>query len=171
MYTLNPVKRGFEAKNRLSIPNKPSYVLTLVISVLLIVSFATPVSAIVPQVTNVVVWNSGGDTILNVTVYHDPETSSHYVDEIEVDVNGAVQSFQVAVQPTTTFTIPCNLGPIEGTPSATVRAHCTLHGWSSWYGPLEIPEFSLLVLLLTLTLVTSLAVFAFRKIRSEAHAW
>ena len=149
--------------------NKPSYILILVISVLLCLSFATPVFAIVPQVTDVIVWNSGGDTILNVTVYHTPETSLHHVNEIKVDVEGNIQTFPVEVQPTETFTIPCNLGPIEGTPSATVRAHCTVDGWSEVYGPIEIPEFSLPVLLLTLTLVTLLVVFVFRKIRSDVH--
>jgi len=149
--------------------NKLSYTMILIISVFLCVSFVTPVFAIVPQVTDVVVWNSGGDTILNVTVFHDPETSLHHVDMIEVDVSGNIQSFPVEVQPTTTFTIPCNLGPIEGTPSARVRAHCTVDGWNSWSELLQIPEFSLPVLLLTLILIASLAFFALRKIKSDVH--
>jgi len=153
----------------LNIPTKTPYILFFVVPILLSVSFVTPVFAIVPQVTSVVVWNSGGDTILNVTVFHDPETSLHHVDEIEVDVSGNIQSFPVEVQPTTTFTIPCNLGPIEGTPSAKVRAHCTVDGWNSWSEPFQIPEFSLPILLLTLTLVTSLAIFTFRKIKSDVN--
>lgn len=148
--------------------NKLSYILFLIISVLLYLSFAKPVFAIVPQVTDVVVWNSGGDTILNVTVYHSPVTPSHYVDVIEVDVDGNIQSFPVE-QPTTTFTTPCNLGPIEGTPSARARAHCTVDGWSSWSEPIQIPEFSLSVLLLTLTLVTLFAVSVFRKIKLDTR--
>jgi len=127
----------------------------------------TPVSAIVPEVQNVVVWNSGGDTILNVTVYHDPQTTIHHVDAIEVDISGDIQSFPVGVQPTTTFIIPCNLGPIEGTPSARVRAHCTVDGYNSWSEPFQVPEFSLPVLLLTLVLITSLAIFVLRKTKSN----
>ncbi len=155
-------------KNSLSRLNKFSYILILGISILLVVSFATPVFAIVPQVTDVVVWNSGGDTILNVTVYHTPVTPSHHVDEIEVDVEGNIQSFPVE-QSTTTFTTPCNLGPIEGTPSAIVRAHCIVDDWSSWSDPIEVPEFSLPALLLALIIVTSLAVFALHKIRLDVH--
>jgi hypothetical protein len=149
--------------------NKPSTILILAISILLSVSFAKPVSAIIPQVTNVDVWNSGGNTILNVTVFHDPENTLHHVDEIQVDVEGSIQTFPVEVQPTTTFTIPCNLGPIQGTPSTTIKAHCTVNGWSQTHGPIEIPEFSPPALLLTLALATLSVVLVFRKISSDIH--
>jgi len=161
------VKKRFEVKNQLSRLKELSYIVILGISVLLSVSFVTPSFAIIPVLTDVDVWNSGGDTILNVTVFHSPEDPSHHVDLIQVDIEGNIQNFTVVVQPTTTFTIPCNLGPIEGTPSARVRVRCTVDGYNSWSEPFEVPEFSLPVLLLTLVLVTSLAVFVLRKTKSN----
>jgi hypothetical protein len=86
------------------------------------------------------VWNSGGETILNITVYHTPVEVLHHVDEIEVDVDGSITSFPVD-QPSITFTFQAKLGQITGTPSARARAHCNVHGWSSWSEPLQIPEF------------------------------
>lgn len=47
-----------------------------IMSVLFVLAFAgadlvEPASADTPRVINVVAWNSGGNTMLNVTVYHD----------------------------------------------------------------------------------------------------
>ncbi len=120
--------------------------------------FVTLVEAIVPQVQDVIVWNTAGDTILNITVYHTPVTTIHHVDQIEVDVEGNITSFPVD-QPSETFVTPVNLGQTTGTPSTRVRARCTIHGWSSWSEPFLIPEFTLCTMLFALILVTSLAVF------------
>jgi hypothetical protein len=124
-----------------------------------------PVEAIVPQVQDVIVWNSGGDTILNITIYHDPVTTLHHVDGIEVDVEGSITSHPVD-QPSTTFTTQINLGQITGTPSSRVRAHCTIDGWSSWSETFQIPEFpntAILTILLTITAIV--VVFLRRKIK------
>jgi len=152
------------------IPNKPSYILILVISILLSASFAEPVFAIVPEVRNVVAYNVGGSTFLNITVYHYPEDASipHYVDIIRVTVGTNTTDLTIGPKPLSpddTFIVSYNLGPVEGTPTATVQVHCIVNGWSvvNWTG--QVPEFSLPVLLLTLVLVTSLAVFVFRKIK------
>lgn len=120
-----------------------------------------PVKAIVPQVQNVTVWNSGGETILNITVYHTPVEASHHVDEIEVDVDGSITSFPVD-QPSTTFTFQANLGQITGTPSARARAHCNVHGWSSWSSPLQIPEFPSWIIL-PLFVIATLVVLIYRN--------
>lgn len=146
--------------------NKYPFVTFLVISVLMSASSVTSVFAVVPVVTNVVVWNDGGNTVLNVTVSHSPQTSLHHVDSIEVNVSGNIQSFPVSLQPETIFTVPCDLGPIEGTPMATVRAHCTFDGYSlSWYGPIQIPEFLHSILLLILLSVASFTIVILRKIK------
>jgi desulfoferrodoxin (superoxide reductase-like protein) len=121
-----------------------------------------PVKAIVPQVQDVVIWNSGGETILNITVYHTPvPTLLHHVDQIEVDVDGSITSFPVD-QPSITFTFQANLGQITGTPSARVRAHCNVHGWSPWSEPLQIPEFSSWIIL-PLSLISTLFVIIIKK--------
>jgi len=151
-------------------PNKPSYILIFVISILLSASFAEPVFAIVPEVRNVVVYNVGNSTFLNITIYHYPEDGSipHYVDTIRVTVDANTTDLTIGPQPLSpndTFIIAYELGPVEGTPTATVQAHCIVNGWSevNWTG--QVPEFSTSALLLTLILVTSLAVFVFRKIK------
>jgi hypothetical protein len=100
----------------------------------------TPAKAIVPQVQDIIVWNSGGETILNITIYHTPVTPFHHVDKIEVDVEGSITSYTVD-QTSITFIFQTNLGQIAGTPSTRVRAHCTIDGWSSWSETFQIPEF------------------------------
>jgi len=141
--------------------------LSLSILLLLGIDFITPVSAGIPTVNNVVVWGSGGHTILNVTVTHIPASPlAHYVNRIEINVSGTNHIFNV-VQNTTTFTYPCDLGVIEGTPSATVRAHCNVDGYGSWTEPIQVPEFPLHLMLLVLILLTSLVLLASRKIKPK----
>lgn len=139
---------------------------------LLSLSVAKPVLADTPAVITVVPWNSGSDTMLNVTVYHDvgAEVLGHYVDNIEVNVEGNIQNFPQggphAYYDTVKHYFNVTVGPITGitgTPTATVRAHCNIHLWSqsNWTG--QIPEFSIPILLFTLILATSVAFFASRK--------
>lgn len=124
------------------------------------------VEAIVPQVQDIIVQDSSGETILNVTVYHTPVTSTHRVDRIEVDVAGSVTSFPV-VQSLTTFIVQPNLGQITGTPATRVRAHCTIDGWSSWSETFQIPEFPSWIIL-PLFLITTLVVIIYRnRLRSK----
>ena len=120
-----------------------------------------PVKAIVPQIQDVIVWNSGGETILNITVYHTPVTSLHHVDGVEVDVEGSVTNFP-ADQSSTTFIIQTNLGQITGTPSTTVRVHCTIDGWSSWSETFQIPEFPSWIIL-PFFVIATLAVIIYRN--------
>jgi len=146
--------------------NKLLCALVFVIAILQSVECAGPVFAIIPEIYGAIPYSSGGDTILNVTVYHYPEIGAHYVNLVQVNVTGSVYNFTIGVQPLTpenTFTVSCNLGQISGIPTATVRAHCTYNGNGLWYGPVLIPEFSHLTFLLISLLVVSLAVVAFRK--------
>jgi hypothetical protein len=129
----------------------------------------TPVFAGTPTITNVVVWNNGGNTTLNVTVSHSPETFLHHVDSIEVNISGTIDTTPVPVQPTTEFTIVCDLGPISGAPFATVRAHCIVDDWGPLYGPIQVPELSFPVLLLTLIFATALSTAAYHKVKSRNH--
>jgi len=136
------------------------------IVVLASTAFSSPVLAVVPEVRNVVPYDVGGSTYLNITVYHTPEIADHYVNMINVAMGSNTTTLTIGVQsltPQDTFTVSYDLGPTQGTPSITVKAHCILHGWSAvnWSG--TVPEYSLPVLLMALTLVSASAVFLHRK--------
>ncbi|MDH7563330.1 MAG: hypothetical protein QHH24_00390 [Candidatus Bathyarchaeota archaeon] len=108
--------------------------------------FVRSVSAGVPAILDVIVWNDGGNTVLNVTVSHSPQTPSHYLDRIEIDLSGDNRIFQVAYRPENTFVVQCDLGVIDAPTNATVRAHCNIDGYSPLYGPILVPEFSHILL-------------------------
>jgi hypothetical protein len=149
-------------------PKRLLRLLLLVVSLSLCARFAETAVAIIPEITDVLVWESDGDVIINVTVYHTPVQTFpviHRVDRIEVNVSGTIHIFDLT-QTTETFTYPCNIGPVEGTPLAQVRVHCTQDGYCSWTEPFLIPEFQWLALLLTLTLGTVFATFALRRKRA-----
>jgi len=59
-------------------PKNASYILVLLVSVIIMLGSARSVSAIVPVIEDIVVWSSGSDTVLNVTVHHTPQTSFHH---------------------------------------------------------------------------------------------
>ena len=87
------------------------------------------VSANVPQVTNLEVTVETDGRVLTVTVNHLSPTSVHYIDKLEVDVGGSVQTIELSPQDSNTFTETVS---IASTGDVQVRAHCTVHGWSSW---------------------------------------
>ncbi|HEY4674807.1 MAG TPA: hypothetical protein VIH48_01995 [Candidatus Bathyarchaeia archaeon] len=88
---------------------------------------------------------------------------------IEVNISGEIQSFPVSLQAAETFVVQCNVGVVQANPMATVRAHCTIDGYSSWFGPIQIPEFSSIVLFLMLLLVTALTLASIRKAGLNNH--
>jgi hypothetical protein len=133
-------------------------VLTLMLVSGIITSSAIhPVLADVATIENVEPWISGADTILNITIRHASPTSIHYVDRIEVDVNGSVEFTTLFPQSTETFVVPYNIGPVTGTPSVSVRALCTIHAPSDWSEPLIIPELSVILFLLAFVLLPIIA--------------
>lgn len=141
-------------------------ILVSLIVVLASTAFSSPVLAVVPEVRNVVPYDVGGSTYLNITVYHTPEIADHYVDMIKVTMGSNTTTLTIGVQsltPQDTFTVSYDLGPTQGTPSITAEAHCIIHGWSTmnWSG--TVPEYSLPVVLMTLALVSASAVFLHRK--------
>jgi hypothetical protein len=143
--------------------------LTLTIAVLLSGGFAGRTFAIQPQVRNVVPYNIGGSTFLNVTVYHYPEDASipHHVDKIEVTTGGNTMDMSIGVEPPSadnTFNVTYNLGPVSGTPTITVRVHCIVNGWSTpydWTG--TVAEFPVPTLVVVFALCASTGVYASRK--------
>ena len=145
---------------------KASRILVSLIVVLASAVFSSHVLAVVPEVRNVVPYDVGDSTYLNITVYHTPEIADHYVNMINVTMGSNTTTLTIDVQsltPQDTFTVSYDLGPTQGTPSITVQAHCVLNGWSAvnWSG--IVPEFSLLPLLMALVLFGASAVFLHRK--------
>ena len=118
------------------------FCLVLASAVFSLCVFVTEVQAIVPEIQEVVYWSSGDDVMLNVTFYHTPVTAFHYADQIEVDIDGTVSSYDIS-QSSVTTTAQINLGEISGNPDARVRVHCTIDGWSGWSSQQTIPELSL----------------------------
>jgi hypothetical protein len=124
------------------------------------------VFAVVPEVRNVIPYPVGGSTYLNVTVYHTPEAASHYVNVIMVTLDTNSASLTIGVQslnPDDAFHVQYDMGPIIGTPTIHVEAHCIVNGWSAeWIGP--IPEYPTPVLL-TMVFALSTAILAFHRIK------
>lgn len=132
------------------------------------------VFADVPKVLNVVVWDDGGTTKLNVTVYHSDEVPSHLVDLLTVTLTSGPNLFHEFPQSgphtlessTRTFNVTLDIGSISDAPLATVQARCNLHGPSSlnWTG--TVPEYPQMMLALTLA-VTTLSVLLLHRSRSK----
>jgi hypothetical protein len=128
-----------------------------------------PVLALVPSVDAPVPWTSGTHTILNITVRHDktvPPLPSHYVDYIEVDVDGTPDIVDLdPSQPEDFFVVQYDMGEVTGTPTVKVRAHCTVHDLSAYSPSVQVPEFSFFQLLLILAIIT----IAIVLLRSKVH--
>jgi hypothetical protein len=139
----------------------------LLISVSSIGIKIVPVRADVPDVLSITPWTSGDDTILNITIRHADPSSVHYIDRVDIDVAGSVQSITLSSQSTAFFTIQQNLGAVTGTPNVRARAHCTTHGWGSYSSPIVIPEFSLVLLPVILVSLTLVTVFARSKLQAR----
>jgi hypothetical protein len=143
--------------------------MVVVLAMLSLASFCLtkPASAIVPEIRNVVPYPVDSSTYLNVTVYHTPEISTHYVNVIMVTMDTNSGSLTIGVQnlnPDDTFFVQYDLGPISGTPTVHVEAHCIVNGWSAeWIGP--VPEYSTPALMLAIMLAVSVAVLAFQRIK------
>lgn len=141
-------------------------VLALVFLGLLNIYLTQPVYATVPVVQNVTVFDVGGNTYLNITVFHTPENQSHYVDKVEVILGSNTTDLTVGVQPpgvVSIFTVTYDVGPVADTPTATVRAHCIVDGWSAtnWTG--TVPEFPVATLTFLLVFLASLVMIWLRK--------
>ncbi len=89
-------------------------------------------------------------------IRHANPSSNHYVDTVEIDLNG--QATTPALQPQTTnpFTAEFELGDIQGNPNVKARARCNLHGWSGWSTQIQIPEFPTPAIAAVAALATSL---------------
>lgn len=124
-----------------------------------------PVLADVADVLSVEPWTSGTETVLNITVRHSAPTGSHYIDIVQVDVDGEVEDINLESQSTNPFIVQYNMDEVAGEPAVQVRAHCTLHGWGSWSESLVIPEFSSIIVLVILAVLTLTTIYFKSKMK------
>ncbi|UCD26631.1 MAG: hypothetical protein JSV75_00370 [Candidatus Bathyarchaeota archaeon] len=142
-----------------------TFAITLVLALGVLVAFQINlVLADIPDVTSIEPWTSGTDTILNITVRHASPTPTHYVDAVEVDIDGTVEAVFLGPQSTETFLVQYNMGEVTDTPPVQARAFCTWHGWSVWSQPVVVPEFLALSLLLILVIVSIAVLLARSKL-------
>jgi desulfoferrodoxin (superoxide reductase-like protein) len=95
-----------------------------------------PVFANVPTVTGVTAWTRQSDnhTILNITVAHSNYFSGHYVNWVQVNISGTVQTISMTdsspVDQTvsSTFVVPYDMGVLSDTPTVQAKANCNIHG-------------------------------------------
>ncbi len=88
------------------------------------------VYADVPTVVELVLEIRGEDTVLVIRVRHSSPSQTHYVYEIEVEVDGKVEKIERDSQSATTFTVEQTVDSKAA--DIRARAHCTNHGWSQW---------------------------------------
>ncbi len=143
--------------------NKLGQLVILSLSLVCAVTLVRPASAVVPSVLDAVVWSNGSKTILNITVFHSPQSSIHHLDRIEVYLNGDNRVFPVDYRPETTFVVSCDLGVVETQKNATIRAHCNIDLYSQPYGPILVPEFSFILASFLLVTAMSLALIVYRR--------
>lgn len=126
-----------------------------VISILALSSFVVGAKANIPGAP-LVQSSYPSNGRIRVTITHSNPSSIHYVDLVEVNIDGQVKTFALQPQTNNTFTVELNLGPIQGMPQVMARAHCTIHGWSAWSYKISIPEFPTTAITLFAALATSL---------------
>jgi hypothetical protein len=116
------------------------------------------VEALVPSIVGVESYDVGSVTWLNITIHHTPPPAlgpSHYVSNVQVEVNGVVEDLSQSPQSAETFSVQYSLGPNSETYSVQARAYCIVHGYSAWSNIATVPEISLLTVVLLIALATT----------------
>ena len=116
--------------------------LLVTFSLLIMFSVIGVASANVPSVVQIDNISLGSSGRIRLQISHLNPSPSHYVDMVEVDVNGQVTQFNLQPQNSNPFTVELDLGQLQGTPNVKARAHCNLHGWGSWSNQIQVPEFA-----------------------------
>jgi len=96
----------------------------------------------VPVVNSVKPWTRASDNhvILNITVTHHDYRSDHYVNWVEVDIDGAIDTVNLSPpQPVNQpFVAEYDMGVISNKPTVRARANCNQHGLSGWSTSVKI---------------------------------
>ena len=94
----------------------------------------------------------------------------HYLDLVEVDVDGQVTQFTLPeTQWSDQFIVELDLR-IQGTPKVRARARCNLHGWSDWSSQITIPEFPATAIAVTLFTALATSLFIIRNAEKQFHS-
>jgi hypothetical protein len=115
------------------------------------------VKALVPNIVSVESYDVGSVTWVNITIHHTPPPAigpSHYVSNVQVEVNGVVEDLSQSPQSTETFSVQYSLGPNTDTYSVRARAYCIVHGYSAWSNIETVPEISWLAAVLLIVFAT-----------------
>ena len=106
-----------------------SRLLSLLTALMVASCFSNAVNANIPSISEVTIQENGG-IVLYVKGSHGSPSSSHYVDEAQVDIDGDVQVFNLT-ESSTSYSLTLALN-ISQAGTIKVRTHCNLHGWSAW---------------------------------------
>ena len=128
-----------------------------------------PVSAQEGTINSIEKYMSGTDTILNITVTHITAAGNggynplNFIDHVEIEIDGAFPYVFVntADYQLVHFCCQYNMGEVTGTPTIRARA-VSLQTEYDWYGPITIPEFSL-IHLAPILMVISIAILLIRS--------
>ncbi|WP_455367353.1 hypothetical protein [[Eubacterium] cellulosolvens] len=120
-------------------------------------------SADVPDVLQIENISQELQSKIRLQIRHANPNNNHYVDIIEVDIGGQIKSFNLQPQSSNPFTEDFELNDIQGTPEIKARAHCNLHGWSSWSNQIVIPEFSTGIFFALTSFIAALAILGRTK--------
>lgn len=133
--------------------------LVLVTLLLLFTNGLKLVNADVPNVLELNIEENGGQTLV-ISIRHGSPSSSHFVDEVQVELDGElVEVTDLDPQTETQFTQEYKLD--SGAENIRVRVNCNLHGWSNWESlqmdeptePQGIPGFPVSSIILGLFLI------------------
>jgi hypothetical protein len=116
-------------------------------SLLTMFSMIPMANANVPTVLQINNISQGSSGRKSLQISHSSPSPSHYVDMVEVDVNGPVKQFSLQPQTSDPFTIELDLGQLQRTANVRARAHCTIHGWSNWSNQITVPELGATIVL------------------------
>jgi len=108
----------------------------IAIAVLFILTLFLPVDVVhanVPSVINITRRTENGNTLVDVKVSHSDPSTSHYIAQINLDLDGTTKPFTNLSKATTTeATYTLNIGQIN---PKTVKAQaiCVIHGPGDWF--------------------------------------
>lgn len=134
------------------------FVLLATVSVLTVSGATVIAVADVPDVLQIEDMSQGSMGKIRLQIRHLDPSSIHYIDMVEVDINGQFSKFNLQPQSANPFTVELDLGQFQGKPNVKARAHCIIHGWSAWSDQIQIPEFSNVGATLLAAMATSLLI-------------
>jgi len=98
--------------------------------ILLLSSFGKFLFADVPSIEEIIA-DVNEEVVLSLKIKHSSPSSNHFIDKIQVDVDDNIYVFNFTMQSLTEFLVNVTVDVAEAN-VIQVRAHCNLHGWSTW---------------------------------------